>query len=27
VIHVTWIQLRDRPISVIASIAQALAQH
>jgi very-short-patch-repair endonuclease len=25
VIHVTWIQLRDHPISVIASLAQALA--
>jgi len=27
VIRVTWIQMRDRPIAVITTIAQALAQH
>jgi very-short-patch-repair endonuclease len=27
VIRVTWIQLRDKPIAVITTIAQALAQH
>jgi hypothetical protein len=27
VIRVTWIQLRDRPIETITTIAQALAQH
>jgi len=27
VIRVTWLQLRDRPIAVITTIAQALAQH
>jgi very-short-patch-repair endonuclease len=26
VIRVTWLQLRDQPISVITSIAQALAR-
>jgi very-short-patch-repair endonuclease len=27
IIRVTWIQLRDHPIAVITTIAQALCQH